>query len=63
MKKVILAIVILVANGVLISCTELEENLESEPTQFEASATGGEEEQDPDDGDDDDDISNSGGGN
>ncbi len=47
MKKVFLVFAILLANGVFTSCTELEDNLENEPTQFETSATEGEEEQDP----------------
>lgn len=52
MKKLFLAFAILLANGIFISCTELDENLENESTQFETSATDGEEGQDPDDDDD-----------
>lgn len=47
MKKVFLAIAILLANGVFVSCTDLDDNLENQPTPFETSATEGEEEQDP----------------
>ena len=47
MKKVFLLFAILLANGVFVSCTELDDNLENEPTQFETSATEGEEGHDP----------------
>lgn len=59
MKKLYIVFAIVLANGVFVSCTELDDNLDNEPTQFEASATGGEDGQDPDYDDDE----NIGGGN
>lgn len=60
MKKVFLAIAILLANGVFVSCTDLDEKSEN----LEILATDGEEEHDPEvDDDDNNDLGNSGGGN
>lgn len=52
MKKVFLLFAILIANSVFTSCTDLDENLESEPVKMETLATDGEEEQDPDEEED-----------
>lgn len=53
MKKIVLAIAILLANGIFVSCTDLEENQE-QILQEEFQNSGGEEDQDPDDGEDPD---------
>ncbi|MCH3883261.1 hypothetical protein [Tenacibaculum aquimarinum] len=63
MKKVFLVFAMLFATGVFTSCTDLDENLENEPTEVETLATGGEDSHIPDDDDDDDDDDDFGGGN
>ncbi|QVY65652.1 hypothetical protein [Polaribacter sp. Q13] len=47
MKKVFLVVVIIFANSVFTSCTDLDENIEKQPLKVEVSATGGEEDQLP----------------
>jgi hypothetical protein len=53
MKKVFFIFVILIANSVFTSCTDIDENLENEPKKIEISATEGDDQQNPDVDDDD----------
>lgn len=52
MKKVFLALAIIIANGVFTSCTDLDDNIENKPEKSEILATGGEDEQFPGEEDD-----------
>ncbi|CAA0141344.1 hypothetical protein [Tenacibaculum maritimum] len=47
MKKVILAIAIIISSSICISCTELDDN-SPEQLEIQSIDTGGENEQDPD---------------
>ncbi len=54
MRKVFLAVVVLVVSGVFTSCTDLEEKIVPEQIEHELQNTGGEEDQDPDEPEDPD---------
>jgi|UPI000365C516 hypothetical protein len=47
MKKMFFIFAIAIANSVLISCTDIDENLENEPTSVEIFGTEGEEGHNP----------------
>jgi hypothetical protein len=52
MKKIVVAIAILLANGAFVSCTDLDDNLENNSDNLEILSTGGEEEHDPEEEED-----------
>ena len=60
MKKVFLVFAILFASGVFTSCTDLDENIDNEPTKLETLATGGEDEYLPEEDEEEEDPANGG---
>jgi hypothetical protein len=59
MKKIFLVVAILIANGVFMSCTDLDENLENNPDMLETFLSEGEDGQNPEE-EEEEDSSNGG---